>query len=80
MYGMCVPSQDLIGGSSGFRRPGYVISAEPGVVYRFKQVSAFATVPVALKRDRTQSHADNRRTDITGIYAHKAMPLLLITL
>ncbi len=44
-HGMMCPSQDLIGGSSGFRRPGYVISAEPGAVYRFKQVSAFATVP-----------------------------------
>lgn len=65
----CVPAQDLIGGSSGFRRPGYVISAEPGVVYRFKEVSAFATVPVALKRDRTQSYADKQRTNITGIYA-----------
>ena len=65
----CVPSQDLIGGSSGFRRPGYVISAEPGVSYQFKKVNAFATVPIALKRDRTQSYADKERTRITGVYA-----------
>jgi hypothetical protein len=65
----CVPSQDLIGGSSGFRRPGYVISVEPGVSYQFKKVTAFATVPVAVKRDRTQSYADKQRTRITGVYA-----------
>ncbi|MDF2187014.1 transporter [Paraflavitalea sp. CAU 1676] len=65
----CVPSEDLIGGSSGFRRPGYVISAEPGLSYNFKKFSAFATVPVALKRDRTQSYADKQRTKITGVYA-----------
>lgn len=65
----CVPSEDLIGGSSGFRRPGYVISVEPGISYQFKKVSAFATVPVALKRDRTQSYADKQRTRITGVYA-----------
>lgn len=65
----CVPSTDLIGGSSGFRRPGYVISVEPGVAYQFKKFGAFATVPIALKRDRTQSYADKQRTRITGVYA-----------
>ena len=65
----CVPSEDLIGGSSGFRRPGYVISVEPGMSYQFKKVNVFATVPIALKRDRTQSYADKQRTRITGVYA-----------
>ncbi len=65
----CVPAKDLIGGSSGFRRPGYVVSAEPAVSYQFGKMSAFATVPIALRRDRTQSYADKERTRITGIYA-----------
>jgi hypothetical protein len=46
-----------------------VISVEPGVSYQFKKVTAFATVPVAVKRDRTQSYADKQRTKITGVYA-----------
>ncbi len=65
----CVPSSDLIGGSSGFRRPGYVLSAEPGLSYNLPKFSAFVTVPVALQRNRTQSYADKQRTRITGVYA-----------
>lgn len=65
----CVPSKDLVGGNGGFRRPGYVISAEPGLAYQFKKVHAFATVPVALVRNRTQSNADKIRTRVTGVYA-----------
>jgi hypothetical protein len=45
------------------------ISAEPGIVYRFKKMNAYATVPVALVRNRTQSVADKLRTQITGVYA-----------
>lgn len=66
----CLPSKDLLGGSSGFRRPGYVLSMEPGISYEFKKMSAFATVPFALKRNRTQSQADKARTVATGVYAH----------
>jgi hypothetical protein len=35
----CLPVHDLIGGSSGFRRPGYIISAEPGFTYNLKKVN-----------------------------------------
>ena len=31
-----LPSNDLIGGDRGFRRPGYIISAEPSVTYVLK--------------------------------------------
>lgn len=65
-----LPSKDLIGGSNGFRRPGYVVSIEPGLSYEFKKISAFATVPFAVKRNRTQSQADIARTKATGVYAH----------
>ena len=58
----CIPSEDLIGGSAGFRRPGYVIAAEPGMNYQFKRFTAFATAPIALQRNRTQSYSDKLRT------------------
>lgn len=64
----CVPSEDLIGGSTGFRRPGYVISAEPGVTYSVKKINFYAFVPVALKRNRTQSYADKIQTAKTGTH------------
>jgi hypothetical protein len=64
----CLPPKDLIGGSDGFRRPGKIISAEPGVVYSFKRVSINAFVPIALIRDRMQSVPDKIKTDLTGIY------------
>lgn len=65
----CLPVKDLVGGSNGFRRPGYIISFEPGITYDFKKFSAYAFVPVALKRNRTQSVPDKIRTQVTGVYA-----------
>ena len=65
-----IPSSDLIGGNSGFRRPGYVVAAEPGISYSFKKLSIFTTVPFAIKRNRTQSYADKSQTEITGVYRH----------
>jgi len=62
----CIPSSDLIGGDKGFRRPGYVISAEPVIAYQAKKVNLYASVPFALKRDRTQSYSDKLRTAATG--------------
>ena len=64
-----VPSEDLIGGSNGFRRPGYVLSAEPVVAYKVKQTQFYLSVPVAVQRNRTQSVPDKIRTERTGVYA-----------
>jgi hypothetical protein len=66
----CLPAKDLVGGSSGFRRPGYVTSVEPGLNYEFKKLTLYATVPAAIWRNRTQSVPDKKRTEITGVYAH----------
>jgi hypothetical protein len=63
-----LPSKDLIGGSRGFRRPGYIISAEPSVTFVAKKASFNLAVPFALKRNRTQSNADKRQTIDTGIH------------
>lgn len=61
-----IPSSDLIGGDKGFRRPGYVISAEPVITYQAKRFNVYASVPVALERSRTQSYADKLRSADTG--------------
>jgi hypothetical protein len=63
-----LPSKDLIGGSRGFRRPGYIISAEPSITYVTKKISFNVAVPIALQRNRTQSDSDKRRTADTGIH------------
>ena len=53
-----VPVRDLIGASNGFRRPGYVISADPGFLYyRWGYVFA-CNVPFALERNRRRSVTD----------------------
>jgi hypothetical protein len=66
----CLPVHDLVGGSNGFRRPGYILNAEPGVTYNFSKVSVYAFVPVALVRNRTQSVPDKISTQLTGKEAH----------
>ncbi|MFC5191391.1 hypothetical protein ACFPIK_06400 [Algoriphagus aquatilis] len=53
-----VPVRDLIGESGGFRRPGYVISVEPGISYMLGNITATLNVPVALVRNRTRSLTD----------------------
>lgn len=57
-----IPVYDLIGGSGGFRRPGYVISVEPGLRYRYNKLNFFASAPVALSRNRTQSVTDKENS------------------
>ena len=64
----CLPVHDLIGASDGFRRPGYIISAEPGVTYVFNRISLYSYVPIAFVRDRTQSVPDKITTALTGKY------------
>ena len=66
----CLPVHDLVGGSEGFRRPGYIISAEPGVTYVFPKVSLYAFVPIAMVRNRTQSVPDKITTQLTGVLTH----------
>ena len=65
-----IPAKDLVGGSEGFRRPGYVIAAEPGVNYMAKKWNYFLTVPVALERNRVQSVPDKEATKTSGTLRH----------
>ena len=58
-----VPTKDLIGGNNGFRRPGNVLSIEPGLAYIKNHISINLNVPFAVRRDRPQSVTD-RQTEI----------------
>ncbi|HCO82420.1 MAG TPA: hypothetical protein DIT95_02660 [Arenibacter sp.] len=59
-----VPVKDLIGGNEGFRRPGNVLSLEPGIAYIHQNFTLNLNVPLALRRDRPQSVTD-RQTEIS---------------
>ena len=60
-----VSATDAFGGSKGFRRPGYIVSVEPGLAYMRGKFSAALTVPVAVYRNRTKSYSD--RLDPLGV-------------
>lgn len=65
----CLPVHDLIGQSNGFRRPGYILSAEPGLTYvASSKLSLYSYVPIACVRNRTQSVPDKITTALTGKY------------
>jgi hypothetical protein len=64
----CLPTHDLIGGSNGFRRPGRILTVEPGVTYAFHKVNVYAYVPVAIRRNRMQSVPDILSTQRSGKY------------
>lgn len=65
-----IPSSDIFGGDAGFRRPGFIISAEPGLGFTKGNFSAFASLPISLYRNRVQSYEDKLSTSQTGIYRH----------
>lgn len=56
-----VPVHDMIGGSTGFRRPGFAISIEPGVSVAIKSWSFNLSTPVAVYRNRQRSVPDQAR-------------------
>ncbi|SKB67510.1 hypothetical protein SAMN05660903_01961 [Salegentibacter salinarum] len=61
-----VPVEDVIGGSGGFRRPGNVLSIDPGISFMKHNFSVNLNVPVALRRDRPQSVTDLETQLATG--------------
>jgi hypothetical protein len=65
-----IPSEDIIGGSSGYRRPGYAISIEPGISFSHSHFNFFLSSAIAMYRNRTQSFEDKVRTEQTGTYRH----------
>lgn len=53
-----VTAKDLIGSSNGFRRPGYILSVDPGIVFSRNNLNINVNVPVALYRNRIKSVQD----------------------
>lgn len=50
-----VPAHDLIGDSNGFRRPGYILSIDPGIMYSFRHDVISVNGPWAISRNREPS-------------------------
>jgi hypothetical protein len=65
-----VTVHDLLGRSDGFRRPGSVLSIEPGLAWYSGRTGFSVTVPVAMKRNRPQSVIDILKTDVTGVFTN----------
>jgi hypothetical protein len=66
-----VPVHDLMGGSEGFRRPGYSVAAETGATYDFRNgFSAGLYFDYALQRNRQRSVPDMQLSEATGTYRH----------
>ena len=65
-----VPAHDFFGRSDGFRRPGYAVSVEPGLVLAHKSWTVNFNTPVAVYRNRTRSVPDIQRTAATGVFRH----------
>ncbi|HPF12227.1 MAG TPA: hypothetical protein PKW08_10400 [Flavobacteriaceae bacterium] len=61
-----VPVEDLIGDSDGFRRPGNVLSVEPGISYMKDNFAINLNLPIAVRRERPQSLTDKETSEITG--------------
>lgn len=61
-----VPVEDIFGESGGFRRPGNVLSIDPGISYAYQNLFFSLNVPVALRRERPQSVTDRETEIITG--------------
>ncbi|HTI68964.1 MAG TPA: hypothetical protein VMF06_03305 [Candidatus Limnocylindria bacterium] len=61
-----VPVRDLLGDTSGFRRPGYAISLEPGIEVMKGRYSFGVSIPYAIFRNRQRSVADEAYTTLLG--------------
>lgn len=61
-----IPAYDIVGKEEGFRRPGYIVSVEPGIIHQVNKLVFNLNVPIALVRDRirnTQDIATGRHGD-----------------
>jgi hypothetical protein len=65
-----VPVCDAVGGSDGFRRPGYSIAIEPGLSAMVKTWSFSIYTPVAVYRNRERSVADMQLSAVDGQFHH----------
>jgi hypothetical protein len=56
-----IPLRDFVGGSSGFRRPGYSLYLDPGIVVTAKRSTWSINVPLRVHQDFRRSLADFER-------------------
>src|SRR5690606_29846696 len=65
-----IPSEDILGKTAGFRRPGYILSLEPGFSYSTGAHTIGFNLPLALVRNRTRNVTDK----IQGINPNTGKP------
>lgn len=69
-----VPVRDVLGKSDGFRRPGYTISIDPGLLYARGTYTFSVNAPWAIERNRKTSITDYaRRTHGDAAFADYAL-------
>lgn len=61
-----IPQRDFVGGSNGFRRPGYSLYLDPGVVVTAGHTTWSVNVPVRVHQDFQRSLADIERGSAGG--------------
>jgi len=61
-----VPVRDLLGDSNGFRRPGSIVSLDPGLIFNYKRDTFAVNGPWALYRDRPSSVPEIQNHTING--------------
>ncbi len=54
-----LPAVDAIGGSAGSRRPGYIVSVEPGIIWSGHHSSFLVAAPYAVVRNRIPTWTAN---------------------
>ena len=65
-----IPARDLVGRNDGFRRPGYIISVEPSVLFSTGPHLIGVNVPIAMYRNRIRSVFDVQRSAELGSPQH----------
>ena len=53
-----IPIREIVGGSNGFRRPGYSLYLDPGVAIAHRRGTLTLNVPVRLHQNFERSLAD----------------------
>jgi hypothetical protein len=61
-----VPVEDLLSGSSGFRRAGSITSIEPGLTYKLNHAMVYTYVAVPVQRRSRQTVPDRITSALTG--------------
>jgi hypothetical protein len=61
-----VPVRDLLGSSNGFRRPGSIVSLDPGLMFNYRRDTISVSGPWALYRDRPPSVPEIQNNTTNG--------------